>query len=168
VFRKCDNFRLNFWRLGKARGRLTRAPRGVGCLATVRTALGPALASYRHAEVPPAYSETVKHTIEVTISDESSRFHVSFHDKKHRQSVFWFRHVTPNCKYTSQKNQFDNAAYIFLLSFGSKFMIKESVHSWKCYLFYSVPVQMHDAPYGHLMHYYNCCVSIPHKSSNGT
>jgi hypothetical protein len=36
-------FRLNFWRLGKARGRLTCGPRGVGCLGTVRTALGPAL-----------------------------------------------------------------------------------------------------------------------------
>jgi hypothetical protein len=47
VFRKCDdNFRLNFWRLGKARGRLTRGPRGAGCLGTVRTALGPALANY--------------------------------------------------------------------------------------------------------------------------
>jgi hypothetical protein len=41
VFRKCDdNFRLNFWRLGKAWG---RGPRGAGCLGTVRTALGPAL-----------------------------------------------------------------------------------------------------------------------------
>jgi hypothetical protein len=41
VFRKCDdNYRLNFWWLGKAQDRLTR---GAGYLGTIRNALGPTL-----------------------------------------------------------------------------------------------------------------------------